>query len=152
MEVAPEEVEALAPTAEVDHSGLVRMEREPEVTQDGGRPPLGFLGLALRGAQHHEVVRVADDFPGAMPRPGPIEGVQVNVGKEGRDDPSLRSPGDRLGEHPVCQHSCTQPLAKELEHPTIRYPLADQREKSLVVDLAERAGYTLPTSRTSRRK
>jgi len=62
MEVAPEKVEALTPTPEVDHSGLLRMEQEPEFTEEGGRPPLGFLGLALRGAQHHEVIRVADDF------------------------------------------------------------------------------------------
>ena len=34
MEVAPEEVEALLPLPEVDHTGLVRMEGESEVTEE----------------------------------------------------------------------------------------------------------------------
>jgi hypothetical protein len=41
-QVAPEEVEASSPTSEVDHSGLVRMEREPEPTEEGERPPPAF--------------------------------------------------------------------------------------------------------------
>ena len=82
MEVAPEEVEALFPLPEVDHTGLVRVEGETEVTEDGGRPPLGFFGLLLGRTQHHEVVRIADDFPGATLGPGPVEGVQVDVGQE----------------------------------------------------------------------
>jgi hypothetical protein len=43
--VAPEEVKTLSSLPEVDHTGLVRMELESEVTQDGGRPPLSLLGL-----------------------------------------------------------------------------------------------------------
>ena len=77
--MAPEEVEALSPLPEVDHSGLVRMEGETEVAQDGGGPPLGFLGLFPGRAQHHEVVRIADDFSDTMLGPGPVEGVQVDV-------------------------------------------------------------------------
>ena len=42
--VAPKEIEALSPLPEVDHSGLVRVEGETEVAQDGGRPPLGREG------------------------------------------------------------------------------------------------------------
>ena len=38
---------------------------------------------------------------------------------------------------PVVQHPCPQPQPKQLEHPSVRDPLADQREQSLVVDLAE---------------
>ena len=81
--MAPEEVEALLALPEVDHSGLVRMKAQTEVTEDGGCPPLGFFGLLLGRAQHHEVVRVADDFSGATLGPGPVEGVQVDVGQEG---------------------------------------------------------------------
>ncbi len=36
----------------------------------------------LGSAQHHEVVRIADDFSGATLGPGPVEGVQVDVGQE----------------------------------------------------------------------
>ena len=52
-------------------------------------------------------------------------------------DPALGSPRDRLGDHPVGQHPGTQPQSKELEHPPVRHPLADQAEQSLLVDFAE---------------
>ncbi|MHB1987416.1 MAG: hypothetical protein ACYCSF_05470 [Acidimicrobiales bacterium] len=37
--------------------------------------------------QHHEVVRIADDFPGATLGPGLVEGVLVDVGEQGGDHP-----------------------------------------------------------------
>jgi hypothetical protein len=52
--MATEEVEALFPLPEVDHSGLVRMKGETEVTEESFRSPLGFFGLVPRRAQHHE--------------------------------------------------------------------------------------------------
>jgi len=42
-----------------------------------------------------------------------------------------------LGHHPVDQHPSTQPLPHQFEHPSVRHPLTDQQEKSLVVDLTE---------------
>lgn len=92
VKVATEEVEALFALPEVDHSGLVRVQAQTKLTQDGGRPPLGRLGLCLGLAQHHEVVRVADNFSGATLRPGPVEGVQVDVGQQRGDDPALGVP------------------------------------------------------------
>jgi len=80
VKMAPEKVKALLALPEVDHTGLVRVQGQPEVAQDGSRPPLGLLGLLLGRAQHDEVVRVADDFSRAMFCPGPVEGVQVDVG------------------------------------------------------------------------
>ena len=47
MKMAPEEVKALSTLLEVDHSGLVRMRAQTEVTQYGGGPVLGFFGLFL---------------------------------------------------------------------------------------------------------
>ena len=79
--MAAEEVEALSPLPEVDHSGLIRVKGETEVTQDGVSQPLGLLGLDPGRAQHHEVVRIADDFSHARLCPGPVEGVQEDVGK-----------------------------------------------------------------------
>jgi len=81
VKMAPEKVKALLALPEVDHTGLVRVQGQPEVAQDGSRPPLSILGLMLGRAQHDEVVRVADDFSHAMFDPGPVEGVQVDVGK-----------------------------------------------------------------------
>src|SRR5208283_2470021 len=106
MKMAPKKVKALLALAKVDHTGLVRVKAKTEIAQDGGRPPLSLLGLLPGGAQHDEVIRVADDFSHAALSPGPVEGVQVDVGWERRDDPALGSPRDRLGEHPGFQHSC----------------------------------------------
>jgi len=80
--VAPEEIESLFALPEVDHSGLVRVQGETEVPQEGFRSALGLLGLLPGRAQHHEVVRIADDFSHAPLGPGPVEGVQVDVGQE----------------------------------------------------------------------
>ena len=82
MKMAPEEVKALLPSRRSTTRVLSGWKAETEVTQDGGRPPLGLLGLCLGRAQHHEVVRIADDFSGATFGPGPVEGVQVDVGEE----------------------------------------------------------------------
>src|SRR6202050_3109462 len=135
--MAPEEVEALLAVSEVDRSGLVRVKAQTEVTQDGSCALLGFCGLSLGSAQHHEVVGIADDFTGATFLPGPIECVQVEVGQEGRGHPSLGRPRARLGDAPSIQHPCLQPLSDQLQHPSVRYPLADQGEKPLVVNRAE---------------
>jgi hypothetical protein len=80
--MAPEEVKTLFALPEVDHSGLVRVEGETEVPEEGFSSPLGFLGLDSRRAQHHEVVRIADDFSDATLGPGPVEGVQEDVGQQ----------------------------------------------------------------------
>ena len=82
MKVAAEEVEALPAFPEVDHSGLVRMEAETELAHDRSRLRWACSACALGRAQHHEVVRVADDFSNATLGPGPVEGVQVDVGQQ----------------------------------------------------------------------
>lgn len=63
--------------------------------------------------------------------------MQVDIGEKRGDDPALGSAGDRLGHYPVRQHSCCQPPAKELQYPSVRHPLADQRQELVVVDRAE---------------
>jgi hypothetical protein len=65
---------------------------------------------------------------------------------------TLGSPRDRLGENPCFQHTCTQPLAEQLQHPAIRDATLDHVEQALVVDLAEGVGDTLPTSGTFRKR
>jgi hypothetical protein len=40
MKMAAEKVEALLVFTEIDHTGLVRMQLQTKITQDGGRPPL----------------------------------------------------------------------------------------------------------------
>ena len=52
------------------------------------------------------------------------------LARRGEITPPWGVPGDRLGEHPVCQHPGTQPLPQELEHPAVRHPQADQAEQA----------------------
>ena len=80
--VTPEEVETLTALPKVDHTGLLRVQHQPEVTEQGFRPPMGFLGLTAGRAQDHEVIRVADQLAGAARGPGLIEGVQEDVGQQ----------------------------------------------------------------------
>jgi hypothetical protein len=47
MEVTAKEVEALFASAELDHTGLVRVEAETELTHDRSRLLLSLLGCAL---------------------------------------------------------------------------------------------------------
>jgi hypothetical protein len=49
------------------------MQRQAEVAQDDSCLPPGLLGLLLGRAQHHELVRVADEFSGATLGEGPVE-------------------------------------------------------------------------------
>jgi site-specific DNA recombinase len=55
----------------------------------------------------------------------------------GRDDPALRSPGDRPLKAPVCHHPCLQPQADQLQHPPVRHPPAHLGQQPLMADLAE---------------
>ena len=76
-------------------------------------------------------------MPGAVLGPGPVEGMQVDVRQERGDNPALRCPRDRLGDHPVSKHTCLQPQPDQLEHPPVRHALRDQRKQPRMVDLPE---------------
>jgi hypothetical protein len=88
MKVAPEKVKTLPADPEIDHSGLSRVQLKTELRQQRYSETLGLLGFGLGAAQHDEVVRITDDFTRTMLRPGPVEGVQVDVGKQRGDDAS----------------------------------------------------------------
>ncbi len=47
MEVAAQEIEALPAFPEVDHTGLVRVQAQTEITQLRSCSPLSLLGLLL---------------------------------------------------------------------------------------------------------
>ena len=99
---------------------------------------LGFVGLGASRTQHHEIVRIADDFTRATFGPGSVEGVQVDVGEERGDNPTLGRARDRLGHDtpsantPARNHwrSNLSTRRSETRSPTSERSL-------LVVDLAE---------------
>ena len=55
----------------------------------------------------------------------------------GRDDPALRSPGDRPLKTPVRHHARLQPQADQLQHPPVRHPPLHLGQQPLMADLAE---------------
>src|SRR5215207_7229232 len=81
-----EEIKALASFAQVHDPGLGLLELEAHLGQDGRERRKGVLGLALAVTQHDQVIREADQHPFPARRPLPVEPVQIDVGKDGRND------------------------------------------------------------------
>jgi hypothetical protein len=80
-QMAPEEVEAVASTREVDRPRLLRMELEPESREHEAHASSCFLDVRLRVTHHHEVVGVADQCADMRtPRfPHAVEDMQIDV-------------------------------------------------------------------------
>ena len=96
LKMTPQEIKAFPAFSEIDHPGLVRVQVQTQPAQQGRSPGMSLLGLFHGPADHHEVVRVADQLPGALLGPRPIERMQVNVGQQRGNDPALGCPGNRL--------------------------------------------------------
>jgi len=91
----PEKVKAFSDI--FHHLRLLRMKSQPQVRQCFPRPDEGALGVLARTALNQKVVRVADQPPeeGFLAFVPLVEGVEIDVGEQGREDPSLRR--TRLG-------------------------------------------------------
>ncbi len=84
--MTPQEVKAFPACTEIDHPGLIRVQVQTQPAQQGRGPGMSLFGLFHGPADHHEVIRVADQLPGALLGPGSIERVQVNVGQQRGND------------------------------------------------------------------
>jgi hypothetical protein len=91
--MTPQEIEALPALPEIDHTGLVRVQRQTQSAEQDRRPTRSVLSLLLRRAQHHEIIRETDELPDTVLVPGPIERVQVDVGQQ-RGDYSSNAMGN----------------------------------------------------------
>jgi hypothetical protein len=80
--MTPQEVKPFPALPEVDHAGLVRVQDQAQPAEQRPSAPGGLLGLFPRAAQHHEVVRVTDQLPDALGRPGLVESVQIDIGQQ----------------------------------------------------------------------
>src|SRR3954465_14925319 len=80
-QVTSEKVESLASAREVGHSRLLRMQLESETREHRAHPLAGYLDLALRVTEHHEVVGIADQRAEMRTPvlPHPVEDMQVDV-------------------------------------------------------------------------
>jgi len=79
MKVAAKEIEALPAFSEVNHSGLFRMQLQPQPRQHlagklSGRPSLGPAATS-----HDEIVRIADENAMSPVSKRLIQRVQIDV-------------------------------------------------------------------------
>ena len=71
--MASQEIETLSTFPAIDHTGLVRVQHQTELTKQRFSDAVGLLSLTAGRTQHHEIVRVADQFADTMLGPGRIE-------------------------------------------------------------------------------
>ena len=135
--MAAKELKALSAFPEVNDSRLLPVQLKPEVGQDLPGQLLGRVGLRLALAHHDKVVRIANKSAVSTISEREVQRVQIDVRQKRRDNAALRSPRDRLPEHPFVHHTCLEPLPHELEHTPVRDSLRDLPEQPLVVDRGE---------------
>lgn len=87
--MASKKVETLPAFPKVHDLRLVRMQLQPQPGQDLPRRVQSHLRLVSRPAQDHEVVGIPHQHSDSPALEFPVEGVQVDVGEQGRDHPAL---------------------------------------------------------------
>jgi hypothetical protein len=135
--MAAEEVKPLPAFTQVNHSRLLRMQLQPQPGQHHAGKLTGLPGLSLAAARNDEIVRIADERAVSAVSERSVQGVQIDVREQRGDHPALRSPGHRTPELALIHHPCLEPLADQLDHPSVRDPLSDHRQQPVVVDLPE---------------
>src|SRR5690554_526291 len=98
-----------------------------------------LLRLPQRGGKYQDIVRVAHDAN--PPRLHLlVKFVQVDVGKERRDDPSLWASDFGFLHRAILHDSCLEELAYELQYPPITYLLVHSRNDAFMVQRVKALG------------
>ena len=100
---------------------------------------LMLLRLPQRGGEHQNIISVAQD-PEAQRLNLLVNFVQVDVGKERRDDPSLLASDFGFLHCAILHYSFLEELAYELQYPTITHLLAHSRNDALMVQRVKALG------------
>src|ERR1700730_4339316 len=133
--------------AELDQTGLVRMEGQRKLGQTN--PPLRLatpgIGLVLKAG--NDVVGIAhqDDVSLAMVASPPLrpeieDVMQVDVRQQGRGNAALWRARLRLGHLSVLHHPGLQPFADQANDAAVTDPLLDEADQPLVADRIEEPG------------
>jgi len=77
--MAAEEVKAFPTLAEINYFRLLRMQLQPQSTEDFPGDLKRLSGLALRAAEHDPIVRIADERAETPRGERSVKGVQVDV-------------------------------------------------------------------------
>jgi len=132
----------------LQNAGLGRIQRQAQALELPRHGRAHLLSRTL--AEHHEVVRVADE-PSlqaalqTLSSPDGIHLVERDVGEQGRDSPTLRGPPAGppaaprlpLPVRPFHHHRRPQPPRQEAEDLGIRHPAGDRGEEVVVRDRVE---------------
>src|SRR5690554_3728347 len=98
-----------------------------------------LLRLPQRGGEHQNIISVAHD-PDSQRLHLLVKFVQVDVGKERRDDPSLWASDFGFLHCAILHASCLEKLAYELQYPTITYLLVHSRNDAFMVQRVKALG------------
>ena len=91
-------------------------------------------------AAHHQVIRKPHQHSCPALGPLPVEPVQIDVGKDGRNNTALRSTSHVAVDRTVLHHSPAQHRAQQLQQVTVTDPFLDRRHQPGVRDRLETVG------------
>src|SRR6266851_5669826 len=135
------------PAAELDQTGLVRMQGQRKLRQPIPQFRLEPLGIGLVLKAGNDVVGIAhqDDVSLGMVASPPLrpeieDVMQVDVRQQGRGNAALRRARLRLGHLPVLHHPGLQPFADQANDAAVTDPVLDEADQPLVVDRIEEPG------------
>ena len=138
--VEAEEIKTPASFLQVNDPGLRRLRLQTHFAQQNREGPEGPFGLLAGGAHHHQIIGEADQDSHPAGLPSPVQPVQVDIAEQGRDNPTLGSPGNCAPDHAVFHHPGAQNRPQELEDVTVTYPFLDRRDQPVVRDRLETGG------------
>ncbi len=138
--------------AELDQTGLVRMQRQRELLEPCAHrieEPTG-VGLVLEADDH--IVRIAcDDHVASRLAPSPAPGLdpgvgpevqhvmQVDVGKQRRDHRALPRPPVTDRHRPVFENARLQPFADQADDALVADAALDEPDQPVLADRVEKA-------------
>src|SRR5260221_14081637 len=133
--------------AELDQTGLVRMQGQRKLRQPIPQFRLEPLGIGLVLKAGNDVVGIAhqDDVSLGMAASPPLrpeieDVMQVDVRQQGRGNAALRRPHLWPGHLPVFHHPGLQPFANQTDHAAVTDPVLDKADQPLVADRIEEPG------------
>jgi hypothetical protein len=128
--------------AELEETRFVGMQRQPEPREAVAQFGEESVGVPAMLESDDEVVGETDDddIAARLPPPPSLDPevkdvVQVDVGQEGADAPTLDRADLTLSSNSVLQHARPQPLLDEARDAPVRDTVLEEADESLVVAL-----------------
>src|SRR6266511_2606093 len=129
------------PVDHLIHDPRLRLlELEAQLGQYGSERHKGALGLALRPAQHQQIIGVTHQHTAPARPPDPVEPVQGDVAQQRRDNTTLRRTGHAAPDRALLHHPRAQQRTHQLEQLAVTDPLLNRRHQPVVRNRLETRG------------